>query len=359
MLNIRSRSLLLLVIFSLNIGQACQESSSQEDSKTLSAPKAKNNANTTQKSTNLATNNYAYSPNNPYKSTGADPLAALYGGKVGQAQSVSVKDLKSRFDSLSESPLVSPFPRAWKKSISNLRKQINAKVTKWSSTTRTRMERSKRDKVILLTINCFGTKSKLEKAISQTLSRIKELKGLKVNFDQSDSQVITRGAETAELSVSTESAQSDSNQESYLLTLDIAWRLERANPEGDLKNCRYVHALEPSLAEADVPWAMQHFKSTSTRRFVEWFVSQKGQDRSWTATWLYRNGSYRDKGVGWWTRKLEARGAKQKSSNSMEQVWTLPSKFEIDWWPESDPSAMGCEIAGPLLSVRFSKASSD
>ena len=359
MLSIRSHSQLFILIFSLSLGQACQESESQKASDALSAQKTKNKAITDQESAALATSNYAYSKNNPYKSTGADPLAALYGGKVGQAQSVSARDLKSRFDALSESPLVSPFPRSWKKSISHLRKKINAKVTQWSSTTRTRMERAKRDKVLQLTINCFGTRSQLEQALSQTLRGIKELKGLTINLDQTNSQVIKKGAETAELSMNSESAQSDSNQENYLLTLDITWRLERINPEGELKNCRYVHALEPSLAEVDVPWAKQHFKSTSTRRFVEWFVSQTGKDRAWTATWLYRNGSYRDKGVGWWTKKLKARGAKQKSSNSMEQVWTLANKLEIDWWPESDPGAMGCEIAGPLLSVRSSKASSN
>ena len=355
MLSVQYKSLISIMVFSLTFGQACQESESQDTS--AQTKKAKDIDHQTQ--SNSKENSNIYATNNPYKSTGVDPLAALYGGKVGKQQVVSVNDLKSRFDALSDSPLDSPFPRSWKKKIYLLRKTIKTKVNKWSSTVRTRMERGQRDKVVQMTLSFFGEKNQLEQSIVQTLSQIKEFKKIPRDLNQLDQKHIKQGDESLSLSFDVDSAKSSSSQESYLATLEVTWRLERSNPSGELKNCRYVHALDPGLAEATVPWAKQHFKSTSTRRFVEWFVSQVGQERAWTATWLYRNGSYRDKGVAWWTKKLIAKKAKQKSINGMEQVWSLSKQKEIDWWPESDPSPMGCEIAGPLLSVRLSKASSN
>ena len=292
---------------------------------------------------------------NPYKSSGVDPLAALYGGQVGQSQVMTVKDLKSIFQNLKASPLNKPFPSKWAKVLKGLSKNLSAKVTEWSSLTRTRMENGKRDKVVSFSLSLLGREQAVSLALAN-LRQLGELKQLPKKFEINKQVLNISAQQTLEYSFTYDEAEDQAKQSLRLAKLEVTWRLERANPKTELKNCRYVHALEASFAEADIPWAAQHFKSTSTRRFVEWFVSQKGTERSWTGTWLYRNGSYRDKAVGWWTTKLESKGAKQKSLNGMEQVWSLPKQMEIDWWPESDPSPMGCEIAGPLLSVRSSQA---
>lgn len=294
-----------------------------------------------------------YTPPVGYQSNGVDPLAALYGGSKGKTQTAdqSAQSLEVRFNRLSKASLRPPFPKKWRRAFEQLAQIVPLKITEWSSTTRTRMERGKRDKALKVKFVLFGQKSEVSQTPYKILKKASELKGFPQKLGDEHEHISK--TKTQELRVSYDASISHTESNPMVLAeVTIHWSLQTPNIVVEKpKNCRYVHALEQRLSEGYVSWASQHFKSTSSRRFVEWHVEYTVKKRIWRATWIYRNGSYRDKAVGWWSDKLSRQKATQASEQGLEQVWRRKEGEEVQWWPETDPGPMGCQIAGPLLTI--------
>ena len=298
-----------------------------------------------------------YTPPPGYAPSKSDPLLALYGGSKSKGAKITDSKLSRRFESEKEIKLSSAFPRAWRRAISDLSKVFSVKVTQWRSTTGTRMERAKKNRSLSLTFKTLGKRTELQRNIYAHLSKIDALKTIPKRLGDHHEHLEEKGAEKLSFTYSLVKSTSHQDDPLSIATVEIEWSRERPQPNPLTKNCRYVHGLRPDLGAQTVEWAAQHFKSTSTRRFVEWTEELSPENRTWRATWIYRNGSYRDKAVGWWTDRISKRGATQRSMTGMEQVWSTSDQGTIEWWPETDPSPMGCEIAGPLLTVSSTQPS--
>ena len=297
---------------------------------------------------------HVYTPPSGYQASSVDPLAALYGGQIGKKadSKISKASLLKDFQSLKDSTLQSPFPRRWQKAFKKLNRQIPTKVTKWSASIRTRMERGQRDQELSVRFSILGQKSKLRRIPLSIFKSIPALKSFPQHLGDQHEHIAKSKNQELRLTYEGVVTSEPSDDPTVLAEVTIHWlKTTSSSMNEDPKNCRYVHALEAGMGAKYVSWAAQHFKSTSTRRFVEWSVEQRVDQRSWRGTWLYRNGSYRDKAVGWWVKKLTAQKAKQISEEGMEQQWQLKSGLNIHWWPETDPGPMGCQLAGPLLSI--------
>ena len=295
-----------------------------------------------------------YTPPPGYEASAVDPLAALYGGQVGKKQEIEVTEdrLKKDFEALRNIPFESPFPRRWRAAFKKLNRQLPTKVTQWSANLRTRMERGQRDKEVKVQFSMIGPRSKLRVIPYKIFKALPALQSFPKKLGDQHEHISKK--DTQELRITYEGTVTSENKNDPIVLAEVSISWLKSTPsttEEKPKNCRYVHALEAQLGASDVSWAAQHFKSTSTRRFVEWSVERTSEKSSWRGTWLYRNGSYRDKAVGWWVNKLTAKKAKQLSEEGMEQEWRLKSGLNIQWWPETAPGPMGCQIAGPLLSV--------
>ena len=324
---------------------ACQQGEESAQGKNSTSPSIEANA------------PKAYTPPVGYTASSGDPLAALYGGTIqsatgsNQPRGLNNKALQSRFDKLKPVPLDHEFPTKWRRALKGLNEQIPLKVTSWRSKTTTRMERGQRDREIYFKLRLLGTKSDVQHLAPQALRKVKEFRVLPKKLGDQHEHIAEKGRERLLLNYSAIKSIENKVNPVLLATLKISWNLKTPEPRTLDKNCRYVHGLPQSMGEARVPWAKRRFRSTSTRRFVEWYVERSKEGLTWRATWIYRNGSYRDKAVGWWTDKLNAKSATQTSLAGMEQTWALSDGETLQWWPESDPSSMGCKIAGPLLSI--------
>lgn len=297
-----------------------------------------------------------YSPPPGYAPSSSDPLLALYGGSKGKGPSgMTDAKLKAEFESTLGVELGSGLPKSWRNALSKLGQSLPLKVTKWKSTTGTRMERGQQNRSITITLTALGLRSKVLSDISSSLSQLSEFRQLPKRLGDQHEHSEERHEERASLRLSLTKSSEKTTDPLSIASLELSWSRQYPNPTTLDKNCRYVHGLSPQLGEQAIDWAAQHFKSTGTRRFVEWSEEHNPKRSISLATWIYRNGSYRDKAVGWWTDQVTARGATQTSMTGMEQAWSSQHGWTIEWWPETDPSPMGCEVAGPLLSVSLTR----
>ena len=295
-----------------------------------------------------------YTPPPGYESSGVDPLAALYGGKVSKKGGAKVDDakLKTRFEEKESITFTTEFPRKWRSALSQLNKTIPTKVTSWSLSKRTRMETGKRDQVIEVNFSLLGKRKQVTTLPIKVLSSIPQLTKLPRKLGDQHEHSYESPTEKLVMTYQATKSTEQLTNPLILANISIHWEKNTVNPKNaDGKNCRYVHGLPPHIASNHVPWAEQRFKSTGTRRFVAWSISKKIKKTEWQSTWIYRNGSYRDKAVGWWTKTLNRQKAVQTSFSGMEQSWSLKNGGEVSWWPETNPGPMGCKIAGPLLTI--------
>lgn len=299
-----------------------------------------------------ATSKTAYQPHPAYAPSTSDPLKALYGGQDPNSanRGLTSQALLSMFKGIKDLPIAAPLPKSWRRSLKHLKGKTKAKVSSWSYLERTRMERGKRDQEITITLKVWGKKSKVNQEVLAALRGVKELKRLPQHWGDRHEFVI-KSHHTKLISKRSASLANDHpTNPTVLATFEIEWTLNHPQPSGQLRNCRYVHGLSPSIARGFPKWAAQHLKSVSTRRFVEWRYELNQSEELWRATWIYRNGEMHDLALAWWVKKLEGQGATRTSSQNLEQTWSLPQKGEISWWPETNPDPMGCEIAGGLIT---------
>ena len=294
-----------------------------------------------------------YSPPQGYEASTVDPLSALYGGKLPQANQgtqITSQYLEKRFEAIKERPMSSVMPVSWRKAVSSLKSSTSVKVSAWSFTENTRMETRSKDMDLSLSLWLLGPRETVKASSLKALKSIPSLKGLPSSWGDQHEHHIHQGNMEAKIVVDSTSAELKSTHPTTLLSIEITWSRSHPLPKGELKNCRYIHALDQVKGERAPRWSIKHFKSTSSRRFVAWHEARSEEGWVWRATWLYRNGSYRDKAVGWWSEQLTRVKAVQIAERGLEQSWALKGGHEISWWPETEPEEMGCRVAGPLLS---------
>lgn len=295
-----------------------------------------------------------YVPPQGYQPSQSDPLAALYGGKIPEAgettQGSSRATLTASFERSRSLELNTLMPSTWRRSFIWLKSRAKLKVQAWTSREITRMEDGKRDADFSISFQLLGPRSAIKTQLLEALRKIPNLPELPQQWGDQHEHESSRGAQALSLTLSSRSDESAQDDRWTLMTVELTSRLRTPTAETKLKNCRYVHALREDYSAHVPEWASKHFKSTSTRRFVAWEVTANLEGTVWRATWLYRNGAYRDTAIGWWTQQLERQKATQTALRGLEQTWRISDGLEISWWPETDPAPMGCEVAGPLLT---------
>jgi hypothetical protein len=275
-------------------------------------------------------------PINPAYAPGPDPLLALYGGRHSKSSKESFKAVKSV-------EVRAPLPKLWRTLIGRLSAgDVQAKVERWSYTRRTRMTRGRQDEALSFTVHLYGPSKEIHRALSKAFSLLKKALPRRPKRWMSSHSI--EGAPYSWSLIRT--ASSD-----RYATYDFTWD-KTAPPPTSLRNCRSIHTLNPPPLAHE--WMIRHFKSTGSRRFVEWSYTLDPNGERLTSLWIYRNGIYRDQGVGWWRTQLEKRGATREEMEGMSQEWRLSEGETLSWEPESDPPPLGCEVRGPFLSVTWS-----
>ena len=285
---------------------------------------------------------------------GPDPLAALYGKG-------NKKSGEEAFKALSHHPLSAPMPTVWRRAYQKLsgRTDLSVKLSAWSALERSRLDQKQGDFDVRWTLELLGERAQLKRGLQALMGSFASFKSLAPS-QWGDGLEHTGRAGALSLSVNSEEQWREG--ERAHLRVELRWAREAPSPGrgADLRNCRYSKGLTPP-SSAEVPtWLAKIFNTNSKRRFVEWSY-QRGDDEAprWSALWVYRNGSLRDKGVGWWTKALTTHGGTQQSMRGMAQTWRLKQAegahgaAEVSWWSESDPSELGCLLEAPLLGVSW------
>ena len=143
-------------------------------------------------------------------------------------------------------------------------------------------------------------------------------------------------------------------------TWTIEWQDQIPTPPSPLPNCRRIHALPPFTGFES--WTHFGFKSGSIKRLMAYSVDQKQNQAEWFFTILYRNGEKRDLGIGQWRDRVEQKGGRLVKQKNMRLLWQWKSPKsalkELEWWSETDPETMGCDLVSPLLGMRWLRTSS-
>jgi hypothetical protein len=283
---------------------------------------------------------------------GPDPLAALYGkGKA--------KNGEAGFKNLAHHPLSAPMPSVWRRAYKTLseRAGVSVKLSAWSALERSRLDQKQADFDVRWTLELLGERAQLKRALKALMGSFASFKSL---APPQWGDGLEHTGRSGALSLSVNSEERWREGERAHLRVELRWAREAPAPGrgADLRNCRYSKGLTPPSSAEAPAWLSPIFKTNSKRRFVEWSY-QRGDEEAprWSALWVYRNGSLRDKGVRWWTEALSAHGGSQQSMRGMAQTWRLKqdegSKAEVSWWSESDPSELGCLLEAPLLGVSW------
>lgn len=300
-----------------------------------------------------------------YAPSTKDPLAALYGGRDPQAGAAEVNaaDLKQRLKQIKPVELSAPLPSVWFKTLKRLSESPYVRVSRWSYHERARMDRAPRDLSIELTIKAWGKRSQVDRELS-SLRQIKSLRG-KIPRRWGDGHEHVARSKNQELIIKRSSIRAadsaDPTDPTVLMTLELTWKRETpissATAPDKLRSCRYLPGLSASDHHGFPRWSIPHFKSISTRRFIESSFERAQNATIGRATWIYRNGEQHDLAIKWWVQRLEAQKATKTSSQGLEQSWDLSSGDELSWWPETNPHPMGCKVAGSLLTFESRRSS--